>query len=177
MSGLRVAFLLMYISIFNHYFMRHTTCLSRCSIAVIICTFLLQSVHAQSEEMEVKSIINNMFDGMRNADSVAIMQAFSPNAIMQTIAKTKQQSDTIRGNTVEQFASSVGKRKAGSLDERITFSQISIDANLAQVWTPYQFFLDGKFSHCGVNAFHMVKLNGQWKIQYIIDTRRKENCL
>jgi hypothetical protein len=142
-----------------------------------ICCFIPSASYAQSEEAKVKEVITKMFDGMRIADSASIMNAFAPNAIMQTIAKTKQQSDTIRGNTVAQFASSIAKQKAGVLDERISFAQISIDANLAQVWTPYQFFLNGVFSHCGVNAFHLVKLNGEWKIQYIIDTRRKEGCL
>jgi hypothetical protein len=146
-------------------------------LPVFTLLFFCNSSFAQTEELQVKAAITQMFDGMRNADSIAIMNAFSSNAIMQTITKTKQQSDTVRGNTVAQFASSIAKQKAGALDERITFSQVSIDANLAQVWTPYQFFLNGQFSHCGVNAFHLVKLNGQWKIQYIIDTRRKEGCL
>jgi len=144
---------------------------------IIICLFYANKSFGQSDETQVKAVITQMFDGMRNADSVSIMHAFAPNAMMQTIAKTKQQSDTIRGNTVAQFASSIAKQKMGVLDERISFAQISIDANLAQVWTPYQFFLNGQFSHCGVNAFHLVKLNGEWKIQYIIDTRRKDGCL
>lgn len=146
-------------------------------LSLAICGVISTNSFAQTEEAQVKAVITQMFDGMRKADSISIMQAFAPNAIMQTIAKTKQQSDTIRGNTVEQFASSIARQKAGVLDERISFAQISIDGNLAQVWTPYQFFLNGTFSHCGVNAFDMVKLNGDWKIQYIIDTRRKEGCL
>jgi hypothetical protein len=44
------------------------------------------------------------------------------------------------------------------------------------VWTPYRFIFNGKFSHCGVNSFTLVKLNGEWKINYVIDTRRKEKC-
>ncbi|HSC52450.1 MAG TPA: nuclear transport factor 2 family protein [Phnomibacter sp.] len=147
--------------------------------AIVLFSLLLQvnAGYSQSEETQVKAVIDKMFEGMRQADSASIVQSFAPNAIMQTIAKNKQQVDTIKGNTVAQFAGSVGKQKKGALDERISYANISIDANLAQVWTPYQFFLNGVFSHCGVNAFHLVKLNGEWKIQYIIDTRRKEGCL
>ena len=71
----------------------------------------------------------------------------------------------------------MAKTVKNSLEERITFSSIHIDGNLASVWTPYQFYFQGKFSHCGVNSFQMVKENGEWKIQYIIDTRRKDNCI
>jgi hypothetical protein len=38
---------------------------------------------------------------------------------------------------------------------------------------PYQFYIGDKFSHCGVNSFQLVKLQGQWKIQYLIDTQEK----
>jgi hypothetical protein len=51
-----------------------------------------------------------------------------------------------------------------------------IDGELATVWTPYVFYLRGQKDHCGVNAFTLVKLNGTWQIQGIIDTRRTENC-
>jgi len=53
---------------------------------------------------------------------------------------------------------------------------IKIDGPLAFVWAPYNFFYKGKFSHCGVDCFAMVRMNGSWKIQYIIDTRRKNAC-
>ena len=42
-------------------------------------------------------------------------------------------------------------------DERIVDYKIEIDENLAQVWAPYEFYLDDKFSHCGVNAFQLIK--------------------
>ena len=38
------------------------------------------------------------------------------------------------------------------------------------------FTLTGKFSHCGVDSFQLVFINGQWKIQCLIDTRRKQPC-
>lgn len=147
--------------------------------AVIISSISWHDGVAQTtaEEKAVATVINNMFDAMRKADSVGIMQAFASNAHMETITKTKQQTDTVRGNTVTQFASSITKQKAGALDERISIGAIHIDGNMATAWTPYQFYFNGQFSHCGVNSFQLVKLNGDWKIQYIIDTRRKDNCL
>ena len=70
----------------------------------------------------------------------------------------------------------ISKAEKGSLDERISFSNVLIDGNLASVWTLYEFYYKGQFSHCGVNSFQLVKSNNEWKIQYIIDTRRKDNC-
>jgi hypothetical protein len=47
---------------------------------------------------------------------------------------------------------------------------------MATAWTPYKFYLDKTFSHCGVNAFQLFKSENGWKIISILDTRRKEPC-
>lgn len=132
---------------------------------------------AQSEEEAVKAVIVSMFDGMRAKNSEQIVEAFSENAIMQTI-QNKPEGTVIGSNTVAEFANSIGSVPAETyLDERLTDFIINVDANMATAWTPYQFYVNEKFSHCGVNSFQLVKINEQWKIVYIIDTRRKEACV
>ena len=126
-----------------------------------------------SVEKEVVKPIENLFQAMKSADSIGVKNAFSGSAIMQTFGKNQE----IRTDKVEDFAKQVGASQAGDLDERIIISKILIDGNMASVWVPYQFYYKGNFSHCGVNSFQLAKINNEWKIQYIIDTRRKENCI
>ncbi|MDE5430670.1 nuclear transport factor 2 family protein [Elizabethkingia meningoseptica] len=125
-----------------------------------------------SEEEVVKATVNRLFNGMKNSDPEGVKSSFTKTAILQTIAKTGE----VKNENIEGFAQSVAAVSKNTLDERIVFSAIHIDGNLASVWTPYQFYFNGKFSHCGVNSFQLVKENSIWKIQYIIDTRRKDNC-
>ena len=136
---------------------------------VLISSFSFAQTH---EEIEIKKTINQLFDGMRNADSITVKNTFSENAVMQTINSKVE----VHSEDFKQFAKTISNFKKGDLDEKIEFETIKIDGNLASVWTPYQFYFQGKFLHCGVNSFQLVKQNGTWKIQYIIDTRRKENC-
>ncbi|WP_373400232.1 nuclear transport factor 2 family protein [Algoriphagus halophilus] len=132
---------------------------------------------AQSDEAAVKEVIISMFDGMRTKNAEQIISAFSEDAIMQTI-QNKPEGTVIGSNTVAEFANSIGSVPAETyLDERLTDFVINVDANMATAWTPYQFYVNEKFSHCGVNSFQLVKFDGQWKIVYIIDTRRKEACV
>ena len=126
-----------------------------------------------STEKEVVKPIENLFNAMKSADSIGVKNAFSSSAIMQTFNKNNE----IRTEKVEGFAKQVGSSKVGDLDERFTISKILVDGNMASVWVPYQFYYKGNFSHCGVNSFQLAKLNNEWKIQYIIDTRRKDNCI
>lgn len=143
------------------------------SLILTLCTL---NCIAQDDETAVKTVINNMFDGMRKTDSALIRSAFTSKAILQTIAKTKEGKVSVRNEAVDSFIMAVTRPHKEVYDERITFDVVKVDADLATVWTPYQFFIDGKFNHCGVNSFQLVKIEGQWKIQYLIDTRRKQDC-
>lgn len=125
-----------------------------------------------SDEHSVKEVINSLFTGMKNTDSETVKALFTDQAILQTITK----DGNVKTDDVREFLSSFSKFSKNDLDERIVFKNISIDGDLASVFTPYSFYFKGNFSHCGANSFQLVKQNGTWKIHYLIDTRRKENC-
>ena len=134
---------------------------------LLISTF---SFAQNTSEKEIIKPIETLFNAMKSADSLGVKNAFSGSAIMQTFGKNQE----IRTDKVEDFAKQVGASQAGDLDERFTISKILVDGNMASVWVPYQFYYKGNFSHCGVNSFQLAKINNEWKIQYIIDTRRKK---
>jgi hypothetical protein len=133
-------------------------------------------MRAQTAEDSVKAAINKLFTGMKNADAAAIQQSFSDSALLQTIARTKEGVMYVRNESIAAFARFIGNLPKDSADERIVFETLKIDGPLAIAWTPYKFYRNGQFSHCGVNSFQLVRLNGQWKIQYLIDTRRRNGC-
>jgi len=53
---------------------------------------------------------------------------------------------------------------------------VLIHKEIAVVWAKYDFHREGKFSHCGVDAFNLVKTPEGWKISGIIYTVEKEGC-
>jgi hypothetical protein len=73
----------------------------------------------------------------------------------------------------EEFVRFVGAPKTDQYREEIRFGSIEYEAQLASVWTPYTFYINGKESHSGTNSFQLVKTAEGWKIQYILDTRRR----
>jgi Putative lumazine-binding len=145
---------------------------------LILLTVLVFSItiYAQTAEDSVKAAVNKMFTGMKSADAALLNSSFADSAILQTIAGNKDGSIVIKNESTADFIDFVSKLAPGVADERISFETIKIDGPLATAWTPYNFYYNGKFSHCGVNSFQLVRLRGEWKIQYIIDTRRKEGC-
>ena len=145
------------------------------SLLTAICLISI-NLFSQTAEDSVKATVNKLFEGMKNSDPAIITASFADSAVLQTIGASRDGKTIIRNEKVSDFAESVSKSAKGDLDERIDFGSIKIDGALASVWTPYKFYYKGQFSHCGVNSFQLVRVNGQWEIQYLIDTRRKQGC-
>ena len=147
----------------------------RAFLLFLTTIWVTSSVNAQSTEDSVKAAVNKLLAAMKESDADMLKTAFTDNAVMQTIKQTKD-GTTVTTETIDQFAEAIKQIAKGDADEQIVFETVKIDATLASVWTPYKFYYKGKFSHCGVNSFQLVRINGVWKIQYIIDTRRKQGC-
>ncbi len=142
------------------------------SAYIFVFSFLAK---AQTDEDQVKAVINKMFTAMKEGDGKSLMECFADSAILQTV-KEKDGSVSIANEPVKDFADFVATQPKGAADERITFDMVKTDGSLATAWTPYEFYFNGKFSHCGVDSYQLVRINGFWKIQYLIDTRRKAGC-
>jgi hypothetical protein len=61
-------------------------------------------------------------------------------------------------------------------DERLRNPVVQVDGGLASVWAEYHFYVGTRFSHCGVDTFHLVRTTEGWKIIDLADTRRKDGC-
>ena len=66
--------------------------------------------------------------------------------------------------------------RASSVRERYWDPVVHVRGSLAVVWTPYEFWRDGKTSHCGVDVFAMVKQDGGWKIADTMFTVEPDAC-
>lgn len=139
-----------------------------------ICNF----GQAQTDERTaVVAVIQQFFDGMRANDSMSIKATLHPEAQLKTTTFDKEGKPRLITEVMSRFVASVGRPSPKKLDERIWSYDVRIDQNLSTVWTEYTFFLGDQMSHCGVNAFQLMKTTEGWKIIQIIDTRHKDNCI
>ena len=124
---------------------------------------------ATTEEDAVLTPINAMFSGMSSRDAAAIRSPAIPGATMVLMRDGKPTQMTI-----EAFADRVGKPGKTQIAERIHDPLIKIDNDLAVVWAPFDFLLDGKVDHCGTDLFNLVRIDGKWLIAGIADTGRQD---
>lgn len=144
-------------------------------VVAFICLLSLTSVYSQ--ESEVRAVIAKMFQAMYKADTATLRTCFTPGATFMTYSFDSRGNSRAKGELLVDFIRGVALMGEGDMEERLTNWQCMIDDGIASVWSPYEFYFEGKFSHCGANSFQLIRVQGLWKITMITDTRRKTNCL
>jgi hypothetical protein len=135
-----------------------------------------QDKHGSADDQKaVRQVVDALFDAMRAADGEAFSALFHEQARLMSTGLRNGQPFLVQTD-LAQFQQSVAGAEQGALDERIWDVMIHVNGSLATAWTPYAFYHNGNFSHCGVNAFQMIASAEGWKILQITDTRQQEGC-
>ncbi|GAA4974231.1 nuclear transport factor 2 family protein [Algibacter aquimarinus] len=148
-------------------------------IVIVFLVFLFTiSITAQTdEESLVKASVDTFFEGFHKGDTALMRTVMADKILMQTAYKNKEGKDVLVSDEPTKLINAIATRPdTQKWDERLLSYSIQIDGNMANVWTPYEFWFNGEFSHCGVNSFQLFKDGDQWKIIYLIDTRRRSDC-
>ncbi|MGH7502096.1 MAG: Type 1 glutamine amidotransferase-like domain-containing protein [Longimicrobiales bacterium] len=123
---------------------------------------------------EAVSTVQQLFDAMRASDTAAVRSVFHPDAKV-FVPSAGPTPSSIRVSGVDDFVRSIASASI-RYDERFRDPDVVVDGNLAAVWTYYDFFRGETFSHCGIDAFHLARLDDEWKILQIAYTVRNERC-
>src|SRR3954451_40487 len=138
-------------------------------LGTMMITSLATHAFAQpAEEQAVLAPIHAMFDGMSKRDAAAIKAPTLPGGTMVLMRDGKPTQMTF-----EAFADRVGKPGKAQIQERIHDPMVRIDNDLAVVWAPFDFLVDGKVDHCGTDLFNLVRVDGRWVIASVADTGTK----
>jgi hypothetical protein len=137
-------------------------------LLLLLCPLLAMSQQKTSDEDQIKAVILKTFSAMKSVDSVALKSCFTSNALLH-ISQVKPEGNVVREVPATKFIQNVMTRKPGEMDERVlSWGPILIDQEIATAWVPYEFYLNGKFSHKGVDVFIFVKSGNEFKIKTLL---------
>lgn len=140
-------------------------------IGILIFTFYTGNIHSQNQD--VKVTIETFFEAFHAKDTVKLKLICSDKIMLQSIMENANGAKLSEESAKEFYKSIASIPSDFKFEEKILNYSIQVDGTMAHAWTPYEFYINDKFSHSGVNAFTLFKENGIWKIIYVIDTRRK----
>ncbi|WP_028890007.1 hypothetical protein [Tenacibaculum ovolyticum] len=148
-------------------------------ITLLIIFVLTTVVNAQTnnERIAVKKTIETFFDGLHKGDSTIVGSTLHTTIKIQTTFTNKDGEKKLITDSKKKLLIGIANKKVeNTYLEKLLSWDIKINGNLASVWTPYEFYLNGKLSHCGANSFQLFNNNGKWEIIYLVDMRSRKNC-
>jgi len=138
---------------------------------LLFSLFFVGVANAQKEQ--VQKTIETFFEGFHAKDTLKIKSTCSDAMILQSIMESSK-GIKLSNENPKTFYKSISSIPADmKFEERLLSFNIQVDGTMAHAWTPYEFFINGKLSHKGVNAFTLFLDGNSWKIIHLIDTRRK----
>lgn len=129
----------------------------------------------ESEEAGVMRPITAMLAGLAARDPAAILAQVRPEGGATVAMENADGTRTVSHTGWAAFAGAV-KPGPARYEERLRDVAIDIDGDIAMVWAPYVFLIDGKIHHCGTDHFDMVRENARWQIVNVSWSQRTTGC-
>ena len=150
--------------------------MGRLTIMIAATSVLLAVTRAESQTPRdsVVATVNEFFRAMTARDTAALDRVQVADGILYA-ARMQGDSVAIRRGTFEGFA----QQLAGTRDtyvERMWEPTVLMHGPLAVVWAPYDFHRNKTFSHCGIDAFTLLRSPTGWKIATVSYTTEATGC-
>jgi len=122
------------------------------------------------EEKGISAVIQRLFDAMAAHDGDAIRSVSIANGRIYGA-----RASGVGNTSFEEFAVRISAAKQKYL-ERIWAPKLQVRGAMANVWAEYDFHVDGKLDHCGIDSFSLVKMPEGWKIAGLVFTSETTGC-
>lgn len=140
---------------------------------VLFLILVLFSQVSFAQESEIQLTIGKFFNAFHQRDSIALKKVCSENLVLHSISESEKESKFSIQKASNFYKSIATIPLTMKFEEKILSFKVQMDGSMAHVWTPYEFYVNDKLSHSGVNSFQLFKEKDGWKVVYILDTRRK----
>jgi hypothetical protein len=132
------------------------------------------ALSAQGARDSVVATVNEFFRAMTARDTAAARRVMTADGIFYAV-RARGDSAVINRSANESFVQTLATSRDTYL-ERMWEPTVLVHGPIAMVWTPYDFHRSGNFSHCGIDAFSLVRAASGWKIATIVYTVEPTGC-
>ncbi len=114
------------------------------------------------ERKAVLAVVQAFFDTMAAKDVEGATRTVIPEGRFYSV-RGIDGKQVIRTFTNQEYLDGLPKEQQ-SVRERMWNPEVHVRGDIATVWTPYDFWIDGEFSHCGIDSFNLIKSGEGWKV-------------
>jgi hypothetical protein len=142
-------------------------------LSVLISFSCLSQNSNDSNQIKVKKVVNQFFEALNKQDTILYKKiVFLEGQIwsINKITASKCMSMRFFRDDIETF-------NPDEIWEEIPLNfDIKIHNGIAMAWVPYEFKVNGKFTHCGIDIFTLAETNEGWKIINTSYTKYLDGC-
>ncbi|NIO00765.1 MAG: hypothetical protein GTO42_01285 [Candidatus Latescibacteria bacterium] len=146
-------------------------------VALLLCAavFPIRAQEAgETERVAVLAAVQHFLDAMAQRDTAEARKVVMPEGRVFSV-RIEADEPVIRTFTFQEDMDKWAMR-SGSILERVWNSEVRVHGRIATVWTAYDFYKSGRFSHCGIDVFDLVKTANGWKLTGGVYTVETESC-
>ena len=146
-------------------------------LALVFIFLAYSSANAQlaDEEAAVLATMDRFFAALGNSDRVGLEETTIPASLFASASVDSEGNEVVRFSTREALVNGLSNPDAKRI-ERYWSPTVLVQESIAAFWAPYDFHIDGEFSHCGIDSFQLFKIDGAWLIGSSSYTRETEGC-
>jgi hypothetical protein len=130
-----------------------------------------QTTAAAPGDEAVLAVVDRFFTALAANDFATLSSLRLPGG-----ANIVERPSESGGTTLTRREFKPDSLKPGKYRERYWDPVVHVRNGIAVVWAPYEFWLDGKTSHCGIDVFELAKVDGSWRIADIMWTVEPDAC-
>jgi hypothetical protein len=119
---------------------------------------------------DVVSTLQTLFDALGARDAELLRTVVDPDILMRFTETSTEGETTFGSSTLDGLAQRI-TTSPEPLIERMWQPVVRVSGSMATIWTPYDFYVGGTFSHCGVDAATLMNTEDGWKIVTLSWTR------
>ena len=146
------------------------------SFQFVLAAVLSHHTFGQSDDEKlVRATAEQFFLAIETKDRAlleSIMVPGSLNISTQELQNDQAKITTLNYTSMIDLLTGAGNEKK----ERAWDETILVQGHIAVYWAPYDFHVDQKFTHCGIDSFQLIKKEGRWLISNASWTRETLNC-
>ena len=125
---------------------------------------------SDADRAAILDVVQSLFDALGERDTDLLRDILHPDIVMRSV---EHSADGERSASSSTLAGMVARLEAEGprMTERMWDPEVRISGDLAMVWTPYDFYVGDGLSHCGADAFILMRDGGTWQITSLSWTR------
>lgn len=133
-----------------------------------------QTAAPDSSAQAVAETAQRFFDAMAARDTTALLDVLHPDAVLVAIGPDG--TAQVQDGDIREWVRSVGQGGGPWRERFLEKPRVEVDGSLATVWARYDFYLGDQFSHCGMDAFQLVRAGDSWRLLVVTFTVEMVGC-